>query len=139
MPMVLADNSFVSDLFHELQNDIDGPATRFLTRHQVALNAVAVAEFMACEPTEGRVRCLRHFAKLACLGFSTGMLAGRVKFARQRYVRLHKIRGKKELSLCDAMMAADAIIRGMPLVCADKDFSGIPGLKAMPYRQPRTP
>lgn len=127
MQNLLADTNWLIRLERELRAGTEGPAVKLCRRACVHVNPISHAEFLARGDSDARRRALArlHFARNLDFQDSTRAAALRQQRAKQG----------KALSTPDAFMAATAIRYRMRLVTADKDFSGIPGLRWSAYRR----
>ena len=122
---LLADANWLIRLRGEIRQNQQGPAFRLLQEEPIYINTVAQAEFLSAGRDPEVLKILARCVRLKPLTYEDANDAGSLRFARQR--------AGKTLHLPDALMAATALRRHMRLLTADKDFSGIPGLKWSSY------
>lgn len=123
---LLADTNWLIRLERELKSERHGPAMRLTQKARVHINPVCHAEFLAMGESEVRRQALARMHKAPVIDYQDSRRAGQLRYLRAR--------AGKSLNTPDAFMAATAIRHGFRLVTADKDFSGIPGLRWSSYR-----
>jgi predicted nucleic acid-binding protein len=122
---LLADANWPVRLERELEREEPGPARRLLASQRVHVNPVSQAEFLSAGVTVDRLRILARLVRLPPISYDEANDAGELR---------HRLRRRgKTLSTPDAFMAVSALRHRCRLVTADKDYSGIPGLKWSNY------
>jgi predicted nucleic acid-binding protein len=125
MPGLLADSNWLIRLQHEVLHGVEGPAARLIRGQKVHINIISQAEFRSHGLTPEIEDILSRCVRLKPLSYEDANLAAAIRDQRRR--------AGKTLHLPDALMAAHAMRRHLRLITADKDFSGIPGLKWSNY------
>ena len=122
----LADTNWLSRLQSEIHYARPGPASKLVSTGRVHVNAISIAEYFSGGRVPIRLHVLGLVTRLPALSYGEAEEAAELRHRRQKSGR--------PLALPDALMAATAMRHRMQLLTADKDFSGIPGLKWSSYR-----
>lgn len=128
MKQLLADTNWLIKLENELSGK-DGPALKLLSVARVHINPMAAAEFLSGGSSLARRKTLARMIRLPALDYRDA--------SRAAHLRQLRAKQGKPLATPDAFMAASAVRYALRLVTADRDFSGIPGLKWSGYRTPK--
>jgi predicted nucleic acid-binding protein len=122
----LADTNWLSRLQSEIHHRRPGPALKLVNTGRVHVNPVSVGEYLSGGRVPIRLHVLGLVTRLPSLSYGEAEAAADLRYRRQKSGRT--------LGFPNALMAATAIRRRMQLLTADKDFSGIPGLRWSSYR-----
>jgi len=125
-PYLPDNNWLVGALEYEFKHNRVGPARRLLqSKRKIFLNTVSYAEFLSGPPSEIRTEIVRRLGFLPMISYPEAQHAASLRRRRAKH--------GKPLSLPDALMAASALRHRCQLLTADRDYSGIPGLKWSHY------
>jgi predicted nucleic acid-binding protein len=123
---LLADANWLIRLEREHKQGRQGPARKLLSVSRVFINPIAYCEFLSLGLTPARKTILAALSYVPSVNYEDATLASKLRFQRAKQ--------GKALATPDALIAATALRQKLRLVTADKDFSGIPGLKWSGYR-----
>ena len=122
---LLADANWLGRLELEYRQNRIGPARKLLKKNRIWINPVVHCEVLSAGKNLIRREILHSLQWLEPMGYTISALAADLRYRQSKK--------RKTLHTPDALIAATAILEKKQLLTADRDFSGIPGLKWSSY------
>ncbi len=125
-PYLPDNNCLVGTLEYDFKhNKVDQPADCFSPSAKSSSTRSLTPSFCPAPPSEIRTEIVRRLGFLPMISYPEAQHAASLRRRRAKH--------GKPLSLPDALMAASALRHRCQLLTADRDYSGIPGLKWSNY------